>query len=433
MDADALIAGLVSSKASLSLETIDLCFLVALRARLLRESLPSIDEELLVDTFERVCPIVDPGADNLRQRATWAIQRLRSQQILQRVDGAGFLDAGSYALTRLGASIVDHYAHSEALTRESLAHATKVLLGKLADVVADAQRCTDDAAWQRDVLLPLGLTVQALVDAIDARARGLDVQQAALREEIAALLQREWQAAMARCEHLLAETVSTLRELNEVLLRDSTLLQDRLQELARIGAQAGREDVEQAASRVGEQIDRLVAWGNQRLANWSEYYQYVQRFLRSVVRLDPSRAVSERLRDGVTRYVDAPWSLTVFDAPPLRILREVEVHEAQPDVGWPASDRDTLPEVAAGDEERDVALLVDEALAAGLDRLSAVARWVLPHFPENRRFRVIGAVTEATARAALVERTRERAWVDVGDGIQIEEWHVRRHPQAARR
>lgn len=43
----------------------------------------------------------------------------------------------------------------------------------------------------------------------------------------------------------------------------------------------------------------IVAWGNQRLAGWSDYYQYVQRFLRSVVRLDPSRAISERLRDGL--------------------------------------------------------------------------------------------------------------------------------------
>lgn len=433
LDANAIIAGLMNSSARLSLETIDLCFLVALRARLARDAMPSMDEELLVDTFDQVRSIVDPGADNPRQRATYAIQRLRSQQILARVDGSGFVESGEYTLTRLGSAIVEHFAQSEALTRESLAHATKTLLSNLAEIVAAAARCTDDAGWRRDVLAPLGMTVQSLVDAIDARTRGLDVQQAALRDEIAGLLQREWQAAMAKCEGLLADTVLTLRELNEVLLRDSTLLRDRLQELARIASEAGRDDVEQAASRVGEQIDRVVAWGNQRLANWSEYYQYVQRFLRSVVRLDPSRAVSERLRDGLASYTVEPWSILVTEALPLRLLREVEVREELPDVSWPAADRDVIPEVPSGEEERDVAVLVEEALEAGLVRLSEIARRILPLFPEAQRFRVVGAVVEATARAAHVERSAERAWIDVGEGIEMEEWQVTRRPQARQR
>jgi chromosome partition protein MukF len=44
---------------------------------------------LLVDMFEQVCDVVEPGADNPRKRATLAIQRLREKRMLARVDGAG--------------------------------------------------------------------------------------------------------------------------------------------------------------------------------------------------------------------------------------------------------------------------------------------------------------------------------------------------------
>lgn len=422
LDANIVIARLSQTRAQLTLETIDLCFLVAIRARLERGALPSLEEEALVDTFEMVCSIVEPGADNPRKRATHSIQRLRQQQVLSRVDGAGFVEAGEYGLTRLGAALVDHYGQTEALTTESLAHATKTLLAQLAELVAKAERCRDDASWKGEVLVPLSMTVQSLVDAIDARQRGLDVQQAGLREEIAALLKNEWHAAVERCERLLAETVATLHELNDVLLRDSTLLRDRLQELVRLASEAGRDDVEQAATRVGDQVDRVVAWGNQRLANWSDYYQYVQRFLRSVVRLDPARAVSERLRDGLA---DPTWSLWIADPAPLRTLRESMSVEDLPEVTWPAADRDAIQTVAAPEDAHDIEALVAEALEAGLTRLSDIARRILPVFPPEQRFRATGAITEATARLAVVERIAERPWVDVGDLIEIEEWQVR--------
>lgn len=426
LDANAVIAGLMSANAELTLETIDLCFIIAIRARLERDALPSVDEDTLVDTFEMVCSIVAPGADNPRKRATHSIQRLRKHQVLSRVDGSGFVEAGEYALTRLGGALVEHYAQSDSLTRESLAHATRTLLSQLAEIVSHAGRCDDDASWRREVLEPLGMTVQALVNAIDARQRGLDLQQASLRDEIASLLQRDWLRAVEQCERLLFETVTTLRELNEVLLRDSTLLRDRLQELARLASEADREDVEQAAARVGDQVDRVVAWGNQRLASWSDYYQYVQRFLRSVVRLDPSRAISERLRDGLDAYADAPWALTVCEASPLRTLRDTGlVREELPEVSWPAADRDAILSVMAIEDEQDVEQLVAASLGAGHTRLSEILLRVLPEFPPDQRFRVTGAVVEATARLAHVERMAERVWVEVGDEIEIEEWQVR--------
>ena len=47
--------------------------------------------------FQQVCDVIAPGAENPRKRATHAIQRLREQRMLARVDGAGIVRAGEYA------------------------------------------------------------------------------------------------------------------------------------------------------------------------------------------------------------------------------------------------------------------------------------------------------------------------------------------------
>lgn len=56
--------------------------------------------------FEQVCDVVEPGAANPRKRATRAIPPLRELRMLARVDGAGIVRAGDYALTTLAAAVV---------------------------------------------------------------------------------------------------------------------------------------------------------------------------------------------------------------------------------------------------------------------------------------------------------------------------------------
>src|SRR5690606_22153244 len=119
-DPSRLIAGLARDRIQLDLNTLDLCFLAGLYLRADRASLASFEEDALVDLFEQVCDVVDPGAERPRTRATHAIQRLRDQRMLARVDGAGIVRSGEYTLTRLAAAVVEYFLADEALTRESL-------------------------------------------------------------------------------------------------------------------------------------------------------------------------------------------------------------------------------------------------------------------------------------------------------------------------
>jgi chromosome partition protein MukF len=75
--------------------TTDVCFIAALYLRADKAALASFEEDALIDVFEEVCDLVEPGAENPRKRATHAIQRLREQRMLARVDGAGIVREAS--------------------------------------------------------------------------------------------------------------------------------------------------------------------------------------------------------------------------------------------------------------------------------------------------------------------------------------------------
>jgi len=424
-DPNRLIAALARDQVKLDLKTVDLCFLAGLYLRADRAALASFEEDVLVDTFEQICDVVDPGAENPRKRATHAIQRLREQRMLARVDGAGIVRAGEYALTRLAAAVVEYFLADEALTRESLTLLTGTLRAQLAEILAAAKKADSDEAWRNGVVGPLRVTVGDLVAGIERRQRGLDLQQEEVQAEIAKLLQADWFGAVERCQTLLDTTTDTLRELNGVLLRDTHHFVALLQEVQTLAAAAGSIEVEETAQRVIEHVDRIAAWGAARQRVWSDYYQYVHRYLRDVVRLDPDRALSHRLRDQVAGWTARPFLMLVAHAPSIRLLRPLEARVERPPVTRPRVDRETLPaEVAAGDALGEIEALVRAAVADGAVELADVTARVLQALPPEVRYAAAGYVADALTRIARVRSERERPWRPVVDRLEIEDWTV---------
>lgn len=370
-DPTTLVAALSRDQVTLQLGTFDLCCLAGLYLRADRDALASFDEEAVLDLFEQVCDMAEPGADNPRKRATHAIQRLRDQRMLARVDGAAVVRTGEYALTRLAAAIVEYFLADEALTRESLTLLTRTLLGQLAEVKGEASRAQTPEAWRDRVVGPLRVTVGDLVGGIERRQRGLDAAQEQVQQDIAGLLQADWFGAVDEAQNLLDTTTNTLAELNEVLLRDTHQFVALLQEVHDMAEAAGRIDAQEAAQRVIEQVDRIAVWGDARQRAWSDYYQYVHRYLRDVVRLDPDRALSQRLRDQLAGWTGNPFHLVLASAPSIRVLRDASPRVDRPVVMRPRADRERPPDdVPAYDGELDLDALVLAALEAGAVSLS---------------------------------------------------------------
>ncbi len=414
-DLHRLVGSLQQRGAGLTLDTTDLCFLIVLRDRADRAALASLEEEILYDVYEQVCDLTDPGAGQVRKRATHALQRLRQQRLLGRVDGAGLVRAGEYALTRLATAIVDFFLADEALTRDSLTILTRTLASQLTEIKSEASRACSPEDWKARVSAPLRITVADLISGIERRQRGMDAQQREVREEIGRLLSKDWFSAVDACEDLLASTSTTLRELNEVLLQDTAHLQALLQEIQDLAEAAEDLEARDACLRVQEQVDRVAAWGGARLGAWSDYFQYVQHYLRSVVRLDPDRALSQRLRDQLACWVESPFYLVACQAPRAWVLREPDTR--------PSRNREselvpTPPDQAPADLEDRI-----RSALAGAHTLSEVLREVLPQTPAESRYLTAGRVAGVVAREARAHSDLERPWVEVEE-LAIEDWSL---------
>jgi chromosome partition protein MukF len=425
-DPQIVLAALARSHPVLELGTLDLCFLAALHLQAEGAALAAFTEEKLSEVFEQACALVEPRADNLKRRATHTIQRLRDQKLLARVDGAGVMRAGEFALTRLSASIVQSYLADESLTRENLTQLTRTLRGSLAEILIRASEAQSSDDWRNAVEAPLSVSVTDLVGGIERRQRSLDLEQQAFQARIATLLAADWFGAVDQCLELLESTSRTLTELNEILLRDAHELSSVLQDIQEITILAHAEAAEAAVERVMEQVDRIRAWGAARQRAWSEYYQYVHRYLCDVVRLDPSRALIQRLREQLSQHTSRPFALSVAAAAAPRLLREIEpFKDDKPKVSRPRAERERPPnDSCAVDQHAIVEALVQGALSRGSLGLCDVTQQVSAETPSELRFVTAGRVAQVVARLARTTVDRDRAWLSVDDGLVIEEWKL---------
>lgn len=426
------LASFFEKRPTLELSTLDLCFVVTLQLEAQRHALASFREEQLVDAFERVCRIVDPASEQVAARASHTIRRLREQRLLVRVDGAGVARAGEFALSRLAAAIVDFYVEDEVLTKDSLELLARTLLVSLNEVLERARRARRPQDWQAGVVGPLRITAGDLILGIERRQRGLDSQQELLQKAIGNLLASDWFNAIDRCQALLDETAATLRQLNELLLSYTHQLEAVLDDILELASAADVRTAEAVTQRTLGQIDRVAAWGAARQQAWSEYYDYVHRYLRDVVRLDPARALTQRLRDQLSGHVRNPFSLMVADAPPLRVLRNVIPPTPPAPVRRPRGERapkvEEVPAVAPADE---LAARVRELVSNGGD-LSRVTAEVVESVPAEQRFATAGKVAELAAQLARPEIARQRPWVPVREDLVIEEWRIQAPPPGER-
>jgi chromosome partition protein MukF len=420
-----VLAVIAERRLALELGTLEICFLVALQVRGEAAGLTSFTEAQLEDVFAQASAVVQPEADQLRRRATHAIQRLRDQRLLARVDGQGVVRTGEFALSRLATGIVEFFLEEDVLTRETLGLLTQSLRVALAAVLEAARRAAGPAAWQDGVVGPLRVTIAELVAGIERRQRGLDMQQEDFQSEIRRLLEADWFGAIDRCQGLLESTSATLRELNEVLLRDTSVLLAVLQDIEDLAVAAGEADAEAAAHRLMDQVDRIAAWGSARQRAWSEYFQYVHRYLRDVVRLDPTRALMQRLRDQLAGTTGRRFALAYAGAPPIRLLRAVAAMPDRPPVVRPRAPREREPEADAG-EDPQVILdgKVARALDGGATALSAVTDEVTAELPGPERFVEAGRVAQTVAKLARAASAIERPWVAVGEDLEIEDWAI---------
>ena len=426
-DPHQILSGLAASKYTIDLKTIDLCFLAALKLQSDRDLEYSFSEGTLIERFMLVCEMFEPGGDNLRTRASHTLRRMREQHMLARVDGSGIAERGDYALTPLATSMISSIVENDSLTAESLELLTNHLVVCLTEILFAAPRAGTEEEWRKEVVVPLRVVVRDSISGIERRQRGIDSDHEQLRRKITDLISAEWHAAIDQCQDLLAQASGILSELNTILLRGREKCHIQLNELQGLADEAGQDEAQEAIEQVYQHVERVAAWGKARQSAWSAFYQQTHAFLRDVVRLDPNRALSNRLREQIAEWPFQPFFLAVARGDPIRLLRPMESKIESPPVTRAKTDRTLkIVEVLPDDEELDLDALVAEVLQSGASTLAEVTEQILPQYPEADRYLVTGRVAEAVARLRQVAVAPERPWQRVTVALEIEDWRIPR-------
>ena len=162
-----------------------------------------------MDAFREVCKGFEQTTESVAVRANNAINDMVRQKIFNRFTSDIFEGNAIYRLTPLGIGISDYYIRQREFSSLRLSMQLSIVAGELSRAADAAEEGGDEFHWHRNVFAPLKYSVAEIFDSIDMSQRVMDEQQNGVKDDIAKLLNQDWQAAIANCEQLLSETSHT--------------------------------------------------------------------------------------------------------------------------------------------------------------------------------------------------------------------------------
>ena len=320
---DELVGWVKQHDFSLNLPPERLAFLIAIAVLSNERFYEELGEGELHDAFTIVTRLFEDTGEASAFRANNAINELVKQKLISRFTSEITDGASIYRLSPLAIGISDYYLRHRQFSKLKLSIQLSMVADEMAKAIEAAQKGGTPGHWRKNVYGVLKYSVGEIFDQIDLNQRVMDEQQQTVKQQIADLLNKDWREAINNCETLLSETSSTLKELQDTLQAAGDELQTQILDIQEIVY--GDDELE----FVGEtlfglqmKLDRITSWGQQAIDLWIGYDRHVHKFIRTAIDMDKNRAFSQRLRQSVTDYFDAPWLLTYADAEKLTDLRD---------------------------------------------------------------------------------------------------------------
>ncbi len=392
---------------SISLPPERLAFLLAIAVLNGERFDGEMSEGELVDAFREVCKGFEQTAETVSVRANNAINDMVRQKLLNRFTSELAEGNAIYRLTPLGIGISDYYIRQREFSTLRLSMQLSIVANELHRAAEAAEEGGDEFHWHRNVFAPLKYSVAEIFDSIDMSQRLMDEQQNSVKADIAALLNQDWQAAIANCEQLLSETSGTLRELQDTLEAAGDKLQANLLRIQAANMDSdGSELVDNLIFDLQSKLDRITSWGQQSIDLWIGYDRHVHKFIRTAIDMDKNRIFAQRLRQSIQHYFDNPWALTVANAERFLDMRDEELTLRNEEVMGelpPEMEYEEFSEI----NER-LAEMIEQALAVyqqakrPLD-LGAVLRDYLVQYPRKRHFDVARILVDQAVRLGVAE------------------------------
>lgn len=321
-----LVAWAKKNDFSISLPTERLAFLLSIAVLNGERFDGEMSEAELVDAFRHVTKTFAQSHETVAVRANNAINDLVRQRLVTRFTSELTDGLAIYRLTPLGIGITDYYIRQREFSSLRLSIQLSIVASELKRAADAAQEGGDELHWHRNVFAPLKYSVAEIFDSIDMSQRVLDEQQREVKQNIAQLLNQDWQEAISSCEGLLSETSGTLRELQDTLEAAGDKLQASLLKIQAITlTQPDLDKVSSVVIDLQAKLDRIISWGQQAIDLWIGYDRHVHKFIRTAIDLDKNRVFSQRLRRSIQGYFNQPWALLVANAERLLDMRDEEL------------------------------------------------------------------------------------------------------------
>ncbi|ARJ40552.1 condensin subunit MukF [Pantoea alhagi] len=392
---------------SVSLPTERLAFLLAIATLNSERMDGEMSEGELIDAFRHVSNAFEQSHETVVVRANNAINDMVRQRLLNRFTSELADGNAIYRLTPLAIGITDYYIRQREFSTLRLSMQLSIVAQELKRAADAAEEDGDEFHWHRNVFAPLKYSVAEIFDSIDLTQRLMDEQQQSVKNDIAALLNQDWRAAISSCELLLSETSGTLRELQDTLEAAGDKLQAnllRIQDATLSSPDLGF--VDKLVFDLQNKLDRIISWGQQAIDLWIGYDRHVHKFIRTAIDMDKNRVFAQRLRQSVQNYFDQPWALTYANADRLFDMRDEELTLRDEEVTG------ELPSELEYEEFNEIreqlAAMIEEALQIYKTEnrplnLGEVMRDYLAQYPRARHFDVARIVVDQAVRLGVAE------------------------------
>ena len=390
---------------SLNLPTERLAFLLAIAIYNNERFDGEMIETDLVDIFRHISTAFEQSQETIATRANNAINELVKQRFLNRFSSEFTEGLAIYRLTPLGVGVSDYYIRQREFSALRLSVQLSIVAEEIQRASDSAEENGDEHYWRRNVFAPLKYSVAEIFDSIDLSQRIMDENQQTIKDEIAALLTKDWQAAISSCEQLLDETSGNLRELQDTLNAAGDKLQAQLLRIQ--DCVIGRSElyfIDELITNLQAKLDRIISWGQQAIDLWIGYDRHVHKFIRTAIDMDKNRVFSQRLRNSIHNYFDHPWFLWMAQAERLVDLRDEELALREEDALGELPEElqyESLADIREKIVEHMQTLLVDFREHQRPINLSLVLKQQLEHYPLSQHFDVARIIVDQAVRLGM--------------------------------
>jgi len=319
-----IIQTVLDDQVSVDLRPRDVAFLVLIRHQIdsrldLSFSIEGLELRTLSSRIDNLDVKDITGSE---KRLTESLNRLIRADCLTRSDlnRLSNSDDIEYQLTSLGENVANwHFEHTK-FTGEPLAAILRAFNSQLVEIHLRSKEADTEEEWRSEVLIQMQVVIKDMLVNIQRHQRELDKQHEALRAFIPSLLNESSESSIDLCEQQLSQAIRTIEDLYEVTLTASSKAYDLLDQIQADGESKNIPDVDHICQSISRRMESIAQWTSQRVVDWVEHHGVVHSFLRSVIRVDRQRRLTESLKKSIASPPE--WSFAITSEPPFMRMRE---------------------------------------------------------------------------------------------------------------